>query len=261
MTIHESPWEKEYLVILYSLGLDMTRDLAAPRTALALLKKHSIIPVTREEFKEALNSTYHGKESVIVVGPGPSSNQLSSPKLGPDFSSSLIIAADGASRMVREAVGRWPDVIVSDLDGISPRMLPNALAEGSLASVHVHGDNLWRFTSLLRALSSRGMRRPPLLVTSQVGDYPPLAFIRGFTDGDRALSLSTYVGRTVLKLVGMDFDLQPVPNDIRGKSTSYLDRVKLAFGRKFAMEVLCHALRARVFERVENLSYFRLECG
>ncbi len=136
-----------------------------------------------EDLEYRLVSLIEGKR-VAVVGAGPSLVNVR------EFNEDVIIAADGATNYLVK-LGIIPDIIVSDLDGIS--VFPD-----SLYVVHAHGDNIlthWKINYM-----------KDLVGTVQVSPFGRLKLYGGFTDGDRALILAKNFGAKSIKMYAMDFD-------------------------------------------------------
>ena len=112
------------------------------------------------------------------------------------------IAADNATSVLL-ANGLLPDLIVTDLDGnVREQIMANA--EGAIAVVHAHGDNIHALKEHVphfNGLISGTTQGPETGVIKNYG---------GFTDGDRAVFLARQFGAIKIRLLGFDFE-EPSP--------------------------------------------------
>jgi len=142
------------------------------------------------------------KSSILVFGCGPSLEKTVDIILKKEgalfFENFLILAADGASILLREKSIKI-DAIFTDLDGITK----NEFEYASFNIVHAHGDNIEK----LQYFEEDIMKFGKIIGTTQVDPLTNLINPGGFTDGDRIL----FFLRTLLSpfhrifLVGMDF--------------------------------------------------------
>lgn len=107
------------------------------------------------------------------------------------------VAADGATVALLEH-GIMPDIVVTDLDGPMDSLL-DAQRLGSIMVVHAHGDNIELLKQFLSATEK------DILPTVQVEPFGCLYNFGGFTDGDRAVFLSSSLDAGAIVLLGMDF--------------------------------------------------------
>jgi len=161
-----------------------------------------------------------GKD-VAVVGAGPSLVDHR------EFEGEVMISADGATNYLL-SLGIVPDVIVTDLDGIT--QFPD-----SLYVVHAHGDNY----HLLHKVSE--LKR--VVGTTQVPPFGRLKLFGGFTDGDRAVVLARAFGARRIRLYGMDLDSPMVgryskPWLSSDSPASRLKRLKLRVAKDIINEVI-----------------------
>lgn len=181
-----------------------------------------------DDLSEDLVDMLKGR-TVAVVGAGPSLTSVS------HFSEERVIAADGASRYLMEK-GITPDVVVTDLDGIS-EVFPTFYV------VHAHGDNfhlLWRVGLMKKVVG-----------TCQVAPFGRLKVFGGFTDGDRAVALALAAGAMKVRLYGMDFDSEltgkyskpTLQDDIPSSPTK---RAKLKIAKWVVEELMQDGLRHKV---------------
>lgn len=93
-----------------------------------------------------------------------------------------LVAADGSANALK-LFNLWPDLIVSDLDGVLYEDMVSILKHGTIALIHGHGDNLKQIT----LFSSLLMIHSRIICTTQTPPKYPIINPGGFTDGDRGL--------------------------------------------------------------------------
>uniref|UniRef100_A0A7J3ZLT3 DUF115 domain-containing protein n=1 Tax=Fervidicoccus fontis TaxID=683846 RepID=A0A7J3ZLT3_9CREN len=236
-----------YKLVARWLNLDELRDILARNLAWAAVKKcisKATVFSNLDELKGSLKA-----RSVIVVGPGPSAEKALRELCAALCSKSVLVVADSAYSTVKR-LGLRPDVVVTDLDGISIQDLLRVANESFLA-IHVHGDNIDTFLSLICTMlrTSRGV-----LLTTQLESKPPLKNIGGFTDGDRAVILGSYLADDAVHIVGMDFTL---PLTKAWHSDPLVGRIKRQVALRILESFLCEqAGRLKLY----NYSYTPLPC-
>lgn len=177
-------WESIYDRILTTLGFDRDRDYYSCQVLDVLLStRTSIVAESRKHLVELLQG-----RNVVVVGDSAGSN---CPKPQGD----VLIAADAAFEKCLE-VGVVPDIVATDLDGVSESSLKN---RDTLFVVHAHGDNV---EYLERFLPNVGGL---LLGTAQYKCSHRVEVPGGFTDGDRAAFLAYYYGARRVFIYGFNF--------------------------------------------------------
>ncbi len=177
-------WEIFYDSIIANLGFDRERDHYSCRIL-------DIILSTRMELvfesRRYLSKLLEGGDA-IVVGDAFTSGC-------PSKSGKVLIAADAAFGVcLREGI--IPDVVVTDLDGITRDMLGY---RDVVYVVHAHGDNIDKIVSLVPEV--RGF----LIGTAQCGCSHRVDVPGGFTDGDRGVYLAFSYGASRVYLYGFDF--------------------------------------------------------
>ena len=254
----------DYLEIINTLKLDSLRDKAAP-----YIIEQALISNLRKlakGFKDILNSKFGGErpQTVAVVGPGPSAlryahfSKPSKRKHGimdeiNEHEDLLVIVADSGIRNAR-LLGLEPDVIVTDLDGVGLTELASMLKRGIYVALHIHGDNIDAVRSFINLSGEDGK----IILTSQLRKAGRFAIsLRGFTDGDRAIGIGCVLSGERMLLIGMDFDIQPVPNKL-GFPSDVFSRAKLSIAKRFARESICACENKGVI--IRNLSYFNYSC-
>lgn len=177
-------WEGLYDYILTNLGLNRAGDYYSCRILDMLLSSRMDVVLKSKEY---LKNLIDGR-TAIVIGDSPGS---SCPKSG----GAVLIAADSSFEKCVEN-GVVPDIVTTDLDGLSPGSLG---AEDVLFVVHAHGDNVERVVRLLPEV--RGF----LVGTAQYMCSSRIELPGGFTDGDRGVFLAYYYGAKKVYLHGFNF--------------------------------------------------------
>lgn len=177
-------WESLYDIIVDSLGLDRERDHYSCRVLdLILSTRTELVLKSRRRLSELLE----GKDAVVI---GDAYAPRCPSKLG-----KVLIAADAAfGACLREGI--VPDVVVTDLDGVTQDMLGY---RDVIYVVHAHGDNIDKVISLIPHV--RGF----LVGTAQCGCSYRVDVPGGFTDGDRGVFLAFRYGASRVYLHGFDF--------------------------------------------------------
>ncbi len=250
-----------YLEIITTLKLDPLRDKAAPHIIEQVLISNE--QKLAKNFQDLLDSKFGGDRprAVAIVGPGPSAlryahsikHSIMDKANEYEYEDLLVIIADSGLRNAR-MLGLEPDVIVTDLDGVGITELASMLKKGTYVALHVHGDNIDTVRSFLSLTGGDGK----IVLTSQLREAGRFAIsLRGFTDGDRAIGIGCLLSRERLFLIGMDFDIQPVPNKI-GFPSDVFSRAKLSIAKRFAKEYVCTCEGKGI--SVSNFSYFGYSC-
>ena len=114
----------------------------------------------------------------------------------------FIIAADGATRGLL-IFNIFPDLIVTDLDGLNPELIEKLVDLHILIVIHAHGDNIDKLKQIQAILSSE----EKIIVTTQTEPKWPIINPGGFTDGDRALYFMHHIApiKMPFYLVSYDF--------------------------------------------------------
>lgn len=174
-----------YQKIREIFDFDQNNDIMA-RDLLYSLRKD--IPV-----QNVINSLQNRSKNktIIFFGAGPSLHPIFS-KMAHNIKNHrnlfFLTAADGATRCLNE-FSIFPDLIVSDLDGINPDQLQKNLHLGCLASILGHGDNISKIHHFKSILTSS----IDLLCTTQTASRYPIINPGGFTDGDRGPFLLNHI--------------------------------------------------------------------
>ena len=165
--------------IIKTFGYSTERDIEA-RDRLFSLRKNSN---PEDLVKEIKNIAIH--KHILFFGPGPNltthltriSNQLHA------FRQKLfIVAADGSANGLK-IINILPDLIVTDLDGISYQQMAEYLRNEVIFLVHGHGDNLEKIQEYSKLIEDS----EKIICTTQSLSRYPVINPGGFTDGDRGL--------------------------------------------------------------------------
>lgn len=181
-------WEPIYKLILDDMGFDRGQDERAALLLSEILeikarKKNGIVEI------DILRRAIKGRD-VLVCGKAP---RLKDDIKNTDFKKYVIIAADGATSILRER-GVKPDIIVTDLDG----NMDDEASAGAIMVVHAHGDNM-------EALRREVPRLKKVIGTTQSKPFKNIYNFGGFTDGDRSVFLAKEMGARSINLIGFDF--------------------------------------------------------
>ena len=183
-------WDVYYRQILEDFGFSREEDERAAKILDAKLTGRRINP-------EELRPLFAGKEATVAGNATGLRKELMAV-------SRPLLAADEATSVLRTA-GIRPDVIVTDLDGtVEDQVAANA--EGTVAVVHAHGDNIPALQKWAPKFTG------PVVATTQSRPFGRVYNFGGFTDGDRAAFLADHLGAARLLLLGFDFE-NPSPKD------------------------------------------------
>ncbi len=182
-------WKPIYKLILDDMGFDRGQDeraaiLLSEMLEIKAMKKNGIVEI------DILRRAIKGRD-VLVCGKAP---RLKDDIKSTDFKKYVIIAADGATSILREN-GVTPDIIVTDLDG----NMDDEASAGAIMVVHAHGDNM-------EALRREVPRLKRVIGTTQSEPFKNIYNFGGFTDGDRSVFLAKEMGARSIKLIGFDFN-------------------------------------------------------
>ena len=163
-------------LVAEDLRFNRAKDWKAAQLAELLLS-------TRGDYRDELTDRISGKDVGIVF---PSA-VMPDPEELEEFDT--VIAVDGATNWFAEK-GLEPDVVVTDLDGIT------SFPKNPIYVVLLHGDNL--------AYIEKIYRMEKVVFSTQVFPKGKLILTGGFTDGDRAVALSTRLGAKSVNLLNFD---------------------------------------------------------
>ncbi len=179
-------WAPAYQAVLDAFGFDRTADERVRDRLADLVAGTDPLatpPVSFSDARVAVAGAADGLETDIA--------SLSSVDV-------IVAASDAGARLA--AVGRRPDLMVTDLDGAPAQTL--ALArDGVPVVVHAHGDNRAAIDRWVPAFP-----RGTVLPTTQAKPVDPVRNFGGFTDGDRAAFLADHFGADALAFPGWALD-------------------------------------------------------
>ena len=170
-----------YRKILTAFGFDNVQDLHARDYLYNLLKHRDPSPLL-----EAFSQTLATKPP-LFFGAGPNLREhiaFLDSRLHLSWKNYVIVAADGAAGVLFDHQ-ITPDLIVSDLDGLTYAQVQQFLEQGVFLLIHAHGDNLDKlheFRGLIQTF-------PTIVGTTQTPPRFPIINAGGFTDGDRGVYL------------------------------------------------------------------------
>jgi len=185
-------WEPIYKNIVNDFGYSIKKDKQASDILEELLNNNKLSSIKK------LNEMIYNKE-VFVFGAGPSlENSIDIYKK--KFENKIKIAADGATTALIEK-NIQPELIVTDLDGkVSDQI--DASSKGSIVIIHAHGDNINEIKRYIPEFKGN------LIGTTQTdpNPYKNVHNFGGFTDGDRAVFISSHFNAKKIHLIGFDFN-------------------------------------------------------
>ncbi len=188
-----------YEKIVKEFGFDQKKDEDARDLLYSYRKNYDPTDLIEQIYRES-----YGKD-IIFFGAGPN---LSShfdefgKKIAKNRRNYYIVAADGATNAL-QMHSIDPDLVVSDLDGLSHNQFLTTLELNIIVLVHGHGDNM----DLLKAYAPLILKYKNIIPTTQVEPKFPVINPGGFTDGDRGLFfLNSIVDKAVpFYLLGYEF--------------------------------------------------------
>ena len=186
-------WEPWYCEILEYFGFSREQDEKSARLLASLLSRDDLL---------SLATLIRGKE-VTVCGNAPCLEHELVNIQG------IVCAADAAAEVL-DVHGIRPDVVFTDLDGATERLL-DLNDSGTIVVVHAHGDNM----PLLRHWVPKF--KGPIVATTQSTPLPHVYNFGGFSDGDRAVFAVDALGAGHVTVIGFDLDDKNVDPMKRGK--------------------------------------------
>lgn len=168
----------------------------------------------------------------------------------------IIVSSDSATKILLKNE-LFPDIIVTDLDGISLKDVFQLTIRKKevIMYIHAHGDNKEKITSIVPVLKQQ--KNVKLVGTTQTKTIFPVINIGGFTDGDRALLITLLHKPKEVYLIGMDFTLQPLTYNTNEKKDPFFQQKKLYIGYLIFKETICENKKEVKFH---NLSFTRFNC-
>jgi len=168
-----------YQRILETFGFDSGQDLHARDVLYDFLKDRDPALLI-----EAFSQTLTTKQP-LFFGAGPNLREhityLDS-HLHLPWNKYVIVAADGAAGALA-AHDITPNLITSDLDGLTFSQMQHFLEQGVFLLIHAHGDNVDKLRDFQLLLQTF----PNIIGTTQTPPRDPIINAGGFTDGDRGV--------------------------------------------------------------------------
>ena len=184
-------WERIYKKIARDFDYNQEKEEKAADILNRILDKKQPFQLKK------LRKIIYDKE-VVIFGAGPSLED--SINFHKDKIKNLVkISADGAtSALLKNDI--FPEIFVTDLDGDVSDQL-NANSNGSVAVIHAHGDNISEIKKYLPEFKG------DIVGSTQIDprSYENVYNFGGFTDGDRAVFLSSHFNAKKIFLIGFDF--------------------------------------------------------
>ncbi len=181
-------WFPYYLKILSDLHLDIKKDVLSSLILSNLIPDESL-------FLTCLKKLNNKK--ILIIGAGPSIEDLLIQKFISDHSDFFIISSDGSTELCLQ-LNIIPDFVVTDLDGDIDSLL-SANKSGSKLLIHAHGNNIDKILKY-------APRFKDFFGTTQVFPLQNVYNFGGFTDGDRCVFIADEFHCAEVWLVGMDFN-------------------------------------------------------
>jgi len=220
-----SDWNKKYAEILHEFKYNEKQDTESAIILDSILKK----PISIKKIKEKIKG-----KSVFVIGAGPSLS-MAIPVLK-NFKKTVKIVADSAVKILVEN-GIIPDIVVTDLDGDEDSLIKVGKTD-AIFVVHAHGDNI---AKLLLAENFKNC-----IGTTQSKPFKKIYNFGGFTDGDRAVFLSSHFDAKNIVLFGMDFG-EKIGKHSQTKAVSRKIKLKKLRKAKSLLEWLAKNTRSQLF--------------
>jgi uncharacterized Rossmann fold enzyme len=172
-------------------------EISSKKDELAL--KEVLDIVKSNMFSEELKATLLRGNKALVVAPGERlEEEFESYLPTVDKEDTILISANGATSFLLKQ-GFIPHVIVTDLDGNLKDQF-EAQKAGSILLIHVHSDNLSTIKENIDNISKNNF-----IFTTQTEPLPGSYNFYGFTDGDRAVCMSSLMKVKKIFLSGFDF--------------------------------------------------------
>ncbi|MHA1610746.1 MAG: 6-hydroxymethylpterin diphosphokinase MptE-like protein [Promethearchaeota archaeon] len=179
--IYFREFSKTFISIQNSFGFDPNKEILSRNRLSQILQDRDPTPLINEITQMALERT------ICFFGAGPSlpSHIEAQQEVWINQRENYyLIAADGSANALLDKF-LVPDVIISDLDGLSKEQMENFLQRGVIVVVLAHGDN----TQVVETFSPLFKKYPRIIGTTQASAVFPIINPGGFTDGDRGLFL------------------------------------------------------------------------
>ncbi|TFH30749.1 MAG: DUF115 domain-containing protein [Promethearchaeota archaeon] len=170
-----------FISIQESFGFDPQKEIEAREQLAHILLNRDPTPLIHEITRIA------SKRTICCFGAGSNlSNHIQAKQkiLVTHREEFYLVAADGSANALMDK-SLIPDIIISDLDGLSFEQMEIFLQQGVIVVILAHGDN----THAVDIFSPLFQKYPRIIGTTQAPAIFPILNPGGFTDGDRGLFL------------------------------------------------------------------------
>lgn len=150
----------------------------------------------------------------------------------------FLVAADGSANALR-IYNILPDIIISDLDGISYSEFQYFNHNNVIILIHGHGDNI----SKIKEYSETIQNGKNIICTTQNQSKYPIINPGGFTDGDRGIYFLHHIAppQNVFWLFGYDFSGSIGPFSKQGlaipKKMSDIKAKKMKIAKELILDI------------------------
>jgi 2-amino-4-hydroxy-6-hydroxymethyldihydropteridine diphosphokinase len=195
--------EKQYKLILETFNFDQSKDIEA-RDILFELRHNTSPKFSPKSLIDSVKQEIKSK-TLQFFGTGPSLDHYvknTHQKITHSRDNTYIIAADGAANcLINYKI--LPDIIFTDLDGLTPDQFVSFVEQRVIIVIHAHGDNIEKIKSFSKQIS----RYEKIIGTTQVEPRFPILNPGGFTDGDRSVYFFHHISEITIpfRLIGYDF--------------------------------------------------------
>jgi len=172
----------------------------------------------------------------------------------------LLIAIDGCVNLLLNAK-IIPNIIFTDLDGLTYEIATDVRLKESLFIIHAHGDNIDK----IKKFKDFILEHANIIGTTQTYSKFPIINHGGFTDGDRALFFLKNILNDLqtIYLIGYEFGnivgFHSKPAYKENTPANYTKQKKLIFGKKLTEMALSKIKSNIVIIESEYLNFLDIE--
>jgi uncharacterized Rossmann fold enzyme len=205
--IQDEEFREIYYQIIAEMGYASEKDVESRDKLVKFLNQK--LRYSLEDQLDYMSGIINLHNIILIFGGGPDTslfgeylikNSLISEIMG---LKPLIVAIDGSAELL-DKIGLIPQIIFTDLDGITlPTSMKDEFVKTSFI-IHAHGDNMDKLDKFREFILNHNY----IIGTTQVDTHLPVINHGGFTDGDRALFLlrNFLTESHQLYLIGFDFN-------------------------------------------------------
>lgn len=246
MFMRDKEFSNTYHRIINTLGFSEEQDIKARDLLFKIISAKSdyLLEPKLDLFRNILKN----RKMIYIFGGGPGTNiflkgtaeEPSGIKISKITNlNHVIIAIDGSAEALMN-YNITPDIIFTDLDGITLKTAQKKDLEHTFFVVHAHGDNQNRIQEFRDCI----LKHDNLIGTTQVESRYPIINYGGFTDGDRALYfLNNFLEPSNhVFLIGFEFgnlvgkhSKPSYPDNIKADE---LKRKKLSIGKELTESII-----------------------